>query len=325
MEMIELLEQDKEQLEQSLARCTSPDAAKDILEQELDRMLLRYNEECGEEALRTSAAAITRTARTSLQMIDTVGEIRVWDRRGADSSSRVPVKITLPVILCLIAGAVLTIGSVAGAGITSGTDTVGLWLRSLPAAVLGGVLLILAGYFAGSGFGGFRKGTGGAGQGSGVYSLQAGGRTPSGAVAAGKDAQVEIRVDAGRVMNCMRAAAMVMDRNLEEARQSLLYERSRQSGADEDNGGMERGESDLLSQILELSYGQLAEDPAADAPAEVISTVKYYLHRKQIDVVDYSDAGRGWFEMLPGSTGMTLRPALVKDGVLIRKGLASMS
>ena len=88
---------------------------------------------------------------------------------------------------------------------------------------------------------------------------------------------------------------------------------------------MERGESDLLSQILELSYGQRAEDPSSDAPAEVISTVKYYLHRKQIDVVDYSDAVRGWFEMLPGSTSMTLRPALVKDGVLIRKGLASMS
>ena len=49
MEMIGLLEEDKEQLEQNLTRCTSPAKAQEVLEKQLDRMLLRYNEACSEE------------------------------------------------------------------------------------------------------------------------------------------------------------------------------------------------------------------------------------------------------------------------------------
>ena len=50
--------------------------------------------------------------------------------------------------------------------------------------------------------------------------------------------------------------------------------------------------------------------------------VRYYLHRKQVETVEFGGGKREWFELLPGKQDVTLRPALVRDGVLIRKGLA---
>ena len=64
------------------------------------------------------------------------------------------------------------------------------------------------------------------------------------------------------------------------------------------------------------------DDPDDASALETISAVRYYLHRKQVDTVDYGGGKREWFELLPGRQGMTLRPALTRDGALIRKGLA---
>ena len=50
--------------------------------------------------------------------------------------------------------------------------------------------------------------------------------------------------------------------------------------------------------------------------------IRYYLHRKQVQTVELGGGKREWFELLPGKQEMTLRPALVRDGTLIRKGLA---
>ena len=49
MEWIQLLENDKEQLMGDLAKAVSPENAQRVLEKEMDRLLMQYNEECGEE------------------------------------------------------------------------------------------------------------------------------------------------------------------------------------------------------------------------------------------------------------------------------------
>ena len=67
------------------------------------------------------------------------------------------------------------------------------------------------------------------------------------------------------------------------------------------------------------------------------SQIRFYLHRKGIDVVDWAgeDAVSGpggaaaaavnsaWFDMMPAYEGGTLRPALIADGKLLKKGMAS--
>ena len=93
-------------------------------------------------------------------------------------------------------------------------------------------------------------------------------------------------------------------------------------------------ELELLSRLLEDAYGRRGEDELAD---EEIGQIKFYLHRKNIDVVDWTDntgkrggkedsdsaARTGWFDMIPAFTAGTIRPALVADGRLLKKGLAS--
>lgn len=305
MEMIGLLEEDKEQLEQSLTRCASPAKAQEVLEKQLDRMLLRYNEACSEEAVREAAAAFVQTAKTAVQMIDTAGEVSVWERRSASDADKGRGKIPMKTLACLIAGAVLVIGACLGTGVMLGGDGLASAVRALPAAIIGGVLLFLGGRFW--------KGQ------PGRDSTD----TAPGDAGGQNGVMTEIHVDTGKVLNGMRAIAMVMDKNLKSVQHVLNYERDRQSREEGNEGGIPGEEAGLLAEILELSYGQHSEDPRADAPVEVISSVKYYLHRKQIDVVDYDPARRGWFELLPGNRTMTLRPALVHDGILIRKGLAS--
>ena len=56
---------------------------------------------------------------------------------------------------------------------------------------------------------------------------------------------------------------------------------------------------------------------------EKIEEIKYYLHRQQIEVVDYSEATAQYFDLMPGNRAGTIRPALVADGQILKKGLAS--
>ena len=114
-----------------------------------------------------------------------------------------------------------------------------------------------------------------------------------------------------------------MDKSLQEARDAVNYEKNQLSASV--GNGISPEEADLFSGILEISYSQREENPGDTTVQEMISTVRYYLHRKQVETVEYGGGKREWFELLPGKQDATLRPALVRDGVLIRKGLAVMT
>ena len=55
----------------------------------------------------------------------------------------------------------------------------------------------------------------------------------------------------------------------------------------------------------------------------MIAGIRYYLHGKNVETVDYSREQAGSFELLPGKKTGTLRPALMASGKLLKKGLAS--
>ena len=54
-----------------------------------------------------------------------------------------------------------------------------------------------------------------------------------------------------------------------------------------------------------------------------ISKVPFYLHQKGIEAMEYSEEYRTWFDVIPGEKKETIRPALVKDGRLLKKGIVS--
>ena len=131
---------------------------------------------------------------------------------------------------------------------------------------------------------------------------------------------VELRVEPDKVWSCTRALVLSIDKSLGEVAEALRYEKS-QLPASAGNG-VSPEEADLFSSLLEAAYSQRQENPGDGTAQEMISMVRYYLHRKQVETVEFGGGKREWFELLPGKQDVTLRPALVRDGVLIRKGLA---
>lgn len=296
MDMMKYLEADKEQLMSALSGAASPEQAQAALEKEFDRLLLRYNEDCTEEKARDAAKYILQAAKMMIPLMSAQGESRIWSKSGAGACSDHNIKMTAPVIACMAGGILFLAGAVVGLAVSAGDGlSVTALLSSLPAVILGGGLLFLAGRL----------------------SLSGGKKGPSGE---DSQQQVEIRISPEKVWSCTRALVLSIDKSLQEVREAAAYEKSRLSASV--GNGISPEEAELFSAVLESAYSR-REEAADDTTAqEMISMVRYYLHRKQVETVEFGGGKREWFELLPGKSDMTLRPAFVRDGVLLRKGLA---
>ena len=61
----------------------------------------------------------------------------------------------------------------------------------------------------------------------------------------------------------------------------------------------------------------------ATTGVQSISKLKW-LEAQGVKIVEYSDATKGWFDMYPGTEpGLTIRPALVRDGHVLARGQAT--
>ena len=275
----------------------TPEQAQTVLEKEFDKLLLQYNEECAEERVRNEARHMTQTAKMMIPLISAAGETRIWSKNaggtGAGSKS-----LTKRSIACIAGGALFLVAAIVSMALSAGASlTASALLGAIPAAILGGALLFWGGRLS--------------------LELKTDGQD---AKRGEETYQVEIRVDPDRVWSGLRATVLSIDKGLQEARESVNYERDRIS--ESEGGGLTDEEAELFSGLLESAYS-LKEEAADDsAILETISQIRYYLHRKQVETVDYGGGKREWFELLPGRQDMTIRPALVRNGVLVRKGLA---
>ncbi len=131
-----------------------------------------------------------------------------------------------------------------------------------------------------------------------------------------KERMTECIIDSDKMCRTIRTVMMIIDRNLDQiAVEDVWNQRAADRNAAK---GMSAADLALYSGLLEASY---SGDSAY--AFEKLSELKYYLHTKHIDVVDYSEEHAAWFDRLPSEGGGTLRPALVCDGMLLKKGLAS--
>lgn len=293
MEMIQFLEADKEQLMSGLAAAGTPEKAQSVLEKEFDRLLLHYNEECMEEKVRDTARYLLQAAKMMVPMLSAADDVKIWAKSSSGPESEGKFELSVPAIACLAAGAVFLIGSVVGPAAAAGNSfSMPAFLGGLPASILGGVLLFFAGRVSRN-----RKVQAGAGE-----------------------QQAEVRVSAEKVYSCMRAVVLSMDKSLGEAADAVRYEKSQLPPSS--GNGISPEEADFFSNLLETAYSLREENPDETSAREMISTTRYYLHRRQVETVEFGGGKREWFELLPGKQDMTLRPALVRDGTLIRKGLA---
>ena len=81
---------------------------------------------------------------------------------------------------------------------------------------------------------------------------------------------------------------------------------------------MSAAERDLYAGLLEALYSR----DGAFALDE-LQEVRVFLRTRGVEPVDYTDEHRAWFDVLPAKTAGTLRPALVSDGKVLKKGLAA--
>lgn len=130
-----------------------------------------------------------------------------------------------------------------------------------------------------------------------------------------RDQVFETRVDGKKIYSNLLRMMTVIDRNLEDIRGREMQEAPATVTKTEKAGAEEL---ELLSGILESAYVRRGEADAED----IISNIKFYLHRQGIEVVEFEATTEQWFNKMPSRGRGTLRPALVKDGTALIRGIA---
>ena len=291
--MTDLLDKDKSNLITELSNAAIPEKAIKVLENETDKLVLKYNEQSDSERERETAAYLMQAVRLALPLIDSTGTTKVWEHdkepKKAKSSSD---RISIPSALLMFAGIVLCIYAmfpliIAGMEASEPATTRELVIRmiavfgGLAAGILGGLLV--------------RRGP----------------------VRTVKEQQVEIHVDADKLYRYYRTVILSVDQSLEEVSARERWDKREQAG-NIDGRPATTPELDLFSDLLAASY---SGDP--EYALEKIEAIKYYLHRQQIEVLDYNKENEKYFDLMPGSKAATIRPAMVAQGGLLKKGLAS--
>lgn len=284
--LLELLESDREMILASLNRDRSPAAAQAALEKALDRVALRYAEQCADATSRDAAQAILRALRSALPLVDSVGEVRRWQRTAPDLTRRIK-----PAALGLMAlGVVLELAVMLGLLITGGRLTGALaFIEALLPAALGMAALYWAGLKQGR-------------------PLKQKDEAP--------DLRDEFLIDADRVWHHLRGMLLLADSAVEHARSQATVDQQRQATAGQ--SPLDQAQAELFAGLLENCY---AQDSAEGR--EMAEGIRFYLHGMGVEAADYAKGREAWFEFLPAQKPGTIRPALLHDDKLIKKGLAS--
>ena len=269
----------------------SPEESAGILEEELNRILYSSLQNCSDE----TQAALTRTAlqavKAAVPLSDSFGEAKVYEQISGDHQS----------------GRFLSMDLWQHRGF-AGSAVSGLLAVALPAFSGGagvmnvlGLLLMCVAVFCG------------------VLAGKEGFLSKSGAVSDHSREQiVDIRLDPEKLYHNMDMLLCVVDETVEE-----VSTQARQSG---EGPGLEPGaqtdvpeeEISLFSSLVEAAYGLSDKNEAR----QILSDLRYLLHRREIETVDYSPASAAYFDLMPSDQAETFRPALVQNGQLLCRGLA---
>ena len=283
-----LLESDKEMILAALNRDRSPQAAQTALEKALDRVSLRYAEQCPDAASRDAAQTVLKAIRSALPLVDSVGESRRWQKTVNLAASR----RMKPAAMGLLAlGAVLVLAVMLGLLITGGR-LVGVvaFIEALIPALLGMAALFWAGV---------RQGR------------------PEKKRDEAPDAREEFLIDVDRVWHHLKGMLLLADSAVDSARVQAASREQRRTEAVA-RGPLDRAQTELFSGLLENCY---AHDDADSK--EMIESIRFYLHGAGVEVVDFARGRENWFEFLPAQRPGTIRPALAADDKLVKKGLAA--
>jgi len=286
MSITSLLEQEKEGLLNAVRKEKTPAAVRPVLEKTWDRLQLLYIEECGSDSMRALTVHLLQTAKAACGMSEMAGEAQIWEKSSPGKKQK---KIsTAGVILCMAAVVVM-----AAAVVLLFAKDPDVIFKNTSLKTGGGLFLASLIMFFLSGFL-MRK-------------------MPR---KEGKELRADETVDPEKCWRALYATALMIDQQLEDAAQEERTARKKELAAQQE--ALTKAETELYAGLMEAKYsgdGEYALDRLED--------LRYYLHSRGIEAVDYDDDHRDWFEFMPGEKPGTIRPALAAGGKVLKKGLVS--
>ncbi len=132
----------------------------------------------------------------------------------------------------------------------------------------------------------------------------------------GQETRTEVNLSGQRVYRCLYGMAVAMDSVLDELQTQATIEKRRRLDAKE--GLMDMGLVEMFASLLDEIYAM----DASESKDAMLSAIRYYLHKGNVELLEYNKDDARKFDVLPGRGG-TMRPAIVQEGKLLKKGLAS--
>ena len=283
--MQSLLEKDKERFLNEINGLRSAETLIKKVDAELGRLLFLYNEKEESDSVKTAAYSIMQSLRASASLVDSVKEAKLYSYTALNEEKE-KKKISPKMWIFL------------GIGLGCGVAAVILLLMSIRAVQLVINLPLFAVLLAAALVCIFLAG------------LTAHGRTRK----PKSEINVEIEYDGDKIYRHLYSCILTADRMLEEIRTQDTIEKRK--SLENEKKDVDPHEISLLAQLLEDAYAQRDNDFSN----EVIQHIKYYLHNRNIDVLDEGE--HAWFDSLPGEGG-TVRPAIVMDQTVLKKGLVA--
>ena len=285
-----LFDADRQRLEAALRQDRTLPAALQVLDKALNRLQLQYMEANDDRLLRDAAQAALETMRDALPLLEGVSEARAWKREAPAAASK--RRIGPAAIAMLAAGGALVLGAL-------------MTLRAANPLTMAACLVCAA-----------------AGGGLLVFGGRALAAPPRTAAPQESDTRTELLVDPEALTHRLRGMLMAADARLERRSSEAQAEAALPAARTPTEAvALSDDPVELLSDLLETAYA-LKGTPAEDDAAEMIAGIRYYLHGQGIEAVDHDAENKAWFELLPSPRPGTMRPALVREGKLVRKGLA---
>lgn len=282
MTMLEIYKSRRDSLALRIKESKSLYETGSVLSEAFETMQYQYLSQGDNDKLADQVTGLVNMAKASFPLIESVNKYKLWEK--AEEGKEPKKKSPLPGLVMFLIGVLMVFMSV---GYYMFTMNIKFEEMQTYLAVMGGGCLVM--FVAGFMLFHRRK--------------------------AKLKATVEIAVDADDLLKRLEDVVANIDSLLAAAKAEKEQNAHRLTNAMET--AMNADEVQLFSYLMEAKYsGQ------PDFAMEQLDEVEHYLAKQDVLLVNYTKGNEKYFEFLEGEEAKTIRPAFIRKGEVLIKGLA---
>lgn len=284
MTLLEIYKSRKDNLALRIKESKSLYETGSVLSEAFETMQYQYLSQGDNDTLTDQLTALVNMAKASFPMIESVNKYRLWEK--AEEGKEPKKKSPVPGLVAVLIALTMIYGSL---GYYMFTKNIKFADMQTYFAVIGGgcLVLLVAGFMLFH-----RKKT----------KLKA---------------TVEISVDADDLLKKVEDIVVQIDEILVSVKAEKQTTATQLANAIET--AINRDEVQLFSYLMEAKYSG-----EADFALEQLDEVEHYLAKQDVLLVNYTKGNERYFEFLEGEETKTIRPAFVRKGEVLIKGLAQL-